>query len=47
MQHTGKQDVAHKGPGKAPAKASLSFWSMLKRGYVGTFHKISAKHLQK
>lgn len=24
-----------------------SFWSLLKRGYVGTFHKISPKHLQK
>ena len=24
-----------------------SFWSLLKRGYVGTFHKLSAKHLQR
>jgi len=24
-----------------------SFWSMVKRGYVGTFHKISPKHLQR
>ncbi len=24
-----------------------SFWSMLKRGYVGTYHKISAKHLNR
>ena len=24
-----------------------SFWSMLKRGYVGTFHKISPKHLHR
>ena len=24
-----------------------SFWSMLKRGYTGTFHKISFKHLQR
>ena len=24
-----------------------SFWSMLKRGYVGTYHKMSPKHLQR
>lgn len=24
-----------------------SFWSMLKRGYMGTYHKMSAKHLQR
>ena len=24
-----------------------SFWSMLKRGYMGTFHHFSAKHLQR
>ena len=24
-----------------------SFWSMLKRGYAGTYHKISPKHLQR
>ena len=24
-----------------------SFWSMLKRGYVGTFHYMSEKHLQR
>ena len=24
-----------------------SFWSMLKRGYHGTYHKISPKHLQR
>ena len=24
-----------------------SFWSMLKRGYVGTYHKMSAKHLDR
>ena len=24
-----------------------SFWSMLKRGYVGTYHKMSVKHLDR
>ena len=24
-----------------------SFWSMLKRGYVGTYHKMSTKHLNR
>ena len=24
-----------------------SFWSMLKRGYVGVFHQLSAKHLDR
>ena len=24
-----------------------SFWSLLKRGYHGTFHHFSAKHLQR
>ena len=24
-----------------------SFWSMLKRGYVGVFHQLSAKHLNR
>ena len=24
-----------------------SFWSMLKRAHKGTFHKLSAKHLQR
>ena len=23
-----------------------SFWSMLKRGLIGTYHQVSAKHLQ-
>ena len=24
-----------------------SFWSMLKRGYIGTYHKMSVKHLDR
>lgn len=31
----------------APANGMESFWSMLKRGYQGTFHHFSAKHIQR
>lgn len=33
--------------GQASTNGLESFWSMLKRGYTGTFHKISAKHLNR
>ena len=33
--------------GEAHTNGMESFWSMLKRAYVGTFHKISPKHLQR
>ena len=33
--------------GKAHTNGVESFWSMLKRGYVGTYHKMSPKHLQR
>ena len=33
--------------GKAHTNGIESFWSMLKRAYVGTFHKISPKHLDR
>ena len=33
--------------GKAHTNGMESFWSMLKRAHMGTFHKLSAKHLQR
>ena len=33
--------------GQAHINGMESFWSMMKRGYVGTFHKMSAKHLDR
>ena len=32
--------------GQAHTNGVESFWSMLKRRYMGTFHKLSIKHLQ-
>lgn len=33
--------------GQASTNGLESFWSMLKRGYVGTYHKMSVKHLDR
>ena len=33
--------------GEAHTNGMESFWSMLKRGYHGTYHRMSAKHLQR
>ena len=33
--------------GQAHTQGVESFWSMLKRGYVGVYHKMSEKHLQR
>ena len=33
--------------GQAHTNGVESFWSMLKRGYYGTFHKLSPKHLDR
>ena len=40
-----KHSVGEYVRGLAHTNGMESFWSMLKRGYVGTYHKISAKHL--
>ena len=43
VNHSAKEfvrDMAH-------TNGMESFWAMLKRGYVGTYHKISPKHLQR
>ena len=32
---------------KAHTNGIESFWSMLKRGYIGTFHRMSPKHLDR
>ena len=42
--HSGRRIRAS---GAAHTNGMESFWSMLKRAYVGTFHKISPKHLQR
>ena len=33
--------------GKAHTNGIESFWAMLKRGYYGTYHHMSPKHLQR
>ena len=33
--------------GKAHTNGIESFWSMLKRGYYGTYHRMSPKHLDR
>ena len=42
-----KHSVSEYVRGKAHTNGVESFWSMLKRGYVGTYHKMSPKHLQR
>ena len=42
-----KHSVAEYVRGQAHTNGVESFWSMLKRVHEGTFHKLSAKHLQR
>lgn len=43
VRHSVKEYV----DGMAHANGIESFWSMLKRGYYGTYHKMSRKYLQR
>lgn len=43
VQHKIKQFVE----GQAHTNGIESFWSLLKRGYTGTYHRMSPKHLQR
>ena len=42
-----RHSVGNYAVGKAHINGVESFWSMLKRAYVGTFHKTSPKHLNR
>ena len=42
-----KHSVGQYVDGMAHTNGMESFWSMLKRGYIGTYHKMSAKHLHR
>ena len=42
-----KHSVAEYVRGQAHTNGVESFWSMLKRGYHGTYHRMSPKHLQR
>ena len=42
-----KHSVGEYVRGQASTNGVKSFWSMLKRGYHGTYHKMSVKHLQR
>ena len=43
VRHSVKQYV----DGQIHTTGMESFWSMLKRGYVGTYHHMSPKHLER
>lgn len=42
-----KHSVGEYVRGQAHTNGVESFWSMLKRGYVGTYHQMSSKHLHR
>ncbi len=42
-----KHSIREYVDGEAHTNGIESFWSLLKRGYVGTYHHMSAKHLQR
>ena len=44
---TVKHSVGEYVRGKAHTNGVESFWSMLKRAHMGTFHKLSPKHLDR
>ena len=43
VRHSAKEYVN----GMAHTNGIESFWAMLKRGYVGTYHQMSTKHLNR
>ena len=45
LHETVRHSVAEYVRGKAHTNGMESFWSMLKRGYEGTYHHMSEKHL--
>ncbi len=48
MQHEAvKHSAGEFVRGQAHTNGIESFWSMLKRGYVGTYHRMSVKHLHR
>lgn len=45
--HSVKHSVGEYVDGMAHTNGIESFWAMLKRGYKGTYHKMSAKHIER
>ncbi len=45
--HAVKHSVGQYVDGQAHTQGIESFWALLKRGYHGTYHKMSAKHLER